>query len=93
MHKMIMPRTPRREWLLRCEGPEDEVFTLTVARGAVEVHPPEDYDCVHLELSQIAEFRAALDEAVAQAESDLRARAGLPPALTPPPDTTIPTPD
>ncbi|WP_189221065.1 hypothetical protein [Saccharothrix coeruleofusca] len=70
---IIRTKRPKREWLLRCEGEEDEVFSVNVSRGAVEIHPPEHLDCVHLEKSQIAEFRAVLDEAIERAETDLRA--------------------
>ncbi|GAA3847530.1 hypothetical protein GCM10022243_12050 [Saccharothrix violaceirubra] len=73
--RIIKPRGPKREWLLRCEGEEGDIFSVTVSRGAVEIYPPDHLDCVHLERSQIAEFRAVLDEAIDQAESDLQSRA------------------
>lgn len=76
---IIRTKGPKREWLLRCEGVEDEVFSVYVSRyvsrGAVEIHPREHLDCVHLEKAQIAEFRAVLDEAIERAEADLRAKA------------------
>lgn len=73
VEQIIKVQSPKREWLLRCDGEDDDVFSIEVNRGAVELFMPDGADRVHLERSQIAAFREALDEAVAQAEADLRA--------------------
>jgi len=71
---MIEVWTPKREWLVRCGGDDPEVCSIGVSRGAVEISALDWGDVLRRERSQIAEFRVALDQAIEQAETDLRAR-------------------
>lgn len=66
---------PRREWLLRCSDNNTQlaVCAVTVNDGRVEIFGPED-DLISLESAQIAEFHAALHEAIDLAETDLQTR-------------------
>ncbi len=70
---MIKVTLPKREWLLRCYSDKEDVFTIEVQRGGIDLFLPSGSDTVRLEAPQIAAFRDALDEAIAQAEADLRA--------------------
>lgn len=72
--RIIKVPEPRREWLLHCEGDQEDVFVLTVSGGAVEIIAPEYADLLRLERAQIAEFRQALDAAIEVAEADLCAQ-------------------
>ncbi|MEO6084344.1 MAG: hypothetical protein ABIQ18_14690 [Umezawaea sp.] len=72
--RLIQAWSPKREWLLRCGGDEPKVCSIEVGQGTIEVWLPEGRDPLRLELSQIAEFREAFDQAVELAELDLRAR-------------------
>lgn len=72
---LIKVAVPKREWLLRCYSDREDVFTIEVQRGAMDLFLPSGQDTVRLTGPQIAAFRAALDEAIAQAEEDLRAAA------------------
>jgi hypothetical protein len=73
---MIRVTGPKREWLLRCYSDQEDVMTLEVRAGGIDVFLPSGSDTVRLEAAQIAALREALDEAIAQAEVDLRAVAG-----------------
>ncbi|MFD1149488.1 hypothetical protein [Saccharothrix hoggarensis] len=75
MEPMIKVQVPKREWLLRCYSDREDVLSVEVHDGAIEVFLPTGNDSVRLERGQIAAFREALDEAVARAEDDLRAEA------------------
>lgn len=75
MEPIIKVTLPKREWLLRCYSEQEDVMTLEVQDGGIDVFLPSGVDGVRLEAAQIAAFREALDEAIAQAEADLRAAA------------------
>ncbi|RZS32765.1 hypothetical protein EV193_111150 [Herbihabitans rhizosphaerae] len=68
----IQPENPKREWLVRCEdgGGDLAVCAITVSRGTIELFGPDDEQTT-LSGSHIADYRQALDEAIAQAEHDL----------------------
>lgn len=83
---IIKSMTPKREWLVRCDDDNGApgVCSISVCNGRLEI-----YDCqeslMTLTNSQIADFRSAFDEAIAQAEIDLqvnraqaRSRAAVP---------------
>jgi hypothetical protein len=65
--------TPRREWLLRCSDRDGQLSTccIGVANGTIEVVGPE-HDVITMCGSEIADFHAALHEAIKLAEADLR---------------------
>jgi len=74
---LIRKSQVKREWLLRCRDARRDglaVCAIGVSAGTVEVYGPEDELAFSLEGSEIAEFRAALNAAIAQAERDLRGR-------------------
>lgn len=71
--RIIKVIEPRREWLLYHQGEKDELFSLWVTSGAVEIFVHKQGDLLRLERTQIAEFRQALDEAIDIAEQDLQA--------------------
>lgn len=73
MESVIRVRQPKREWLLRCYSDREDVLSLEVQDGGIDLFLPTGSDGVRLEAAQIAAFREALDEAVEQAEADLRA--------------------
>lgn len=75
-HAGIAERTPRREWLLRCEDGRGElaICAIEVCAGEIEVIGPNEQVLFNLESSEIAAFRSALDEAIAVAEGDLAKR-------------------
>lgn len=66
---------PRREWLLRCNDIDNQfaVCALAVSNGDLEIYTPGE-DRITFEYGQIAEFHAALHEAITLAETDLRVR-------------------
>jgi hypothetical protein len=68
----IRSTAPRREWLLRCSDTDGRVSTCSVCvtNGTVEVVGPRD-DVISLSPGEIAEFHAALHEAIERAEADL----------------------
>ncbi|MBB5807395.1 hypothetical protein F4560_007163 [Saccharothrix ecbatanensis] len=72
---LIKVTSPKREWLLRCYSDREDVFTVEVQDGGIDLFLPAGSDGIRLEAAQIAAFREALEEAVAQAEADLRAGA------------------
>ncbi len=63
----------RREWLLRCleEDGSPAVCTIGVDNGVLTLHGPDNEFCFQLEDTLIADFRSALDAAIARAEADL----------------------
>jgi hypothetical protein len=65
--------TPQREWLLRCSDSRLDlsVCSIGVANGTVEIVGPAN-DVISLCGSEIADFHAALHEAIERAEADLR---------------------
>lgn len=67
--------TPKREWLLRCSDSDNDmaVCAICVSRGDIEIWSP-DQDRITLSPSEIADFHAALHEAIDQVEIDLRQR-------------------
>ena len=66
---------PKREWLLRCSDNENQLATcaISVNDGEIDIHGPEQ-DRISLGHVQIAEFHAALHEAITLAETDLLER-------------------
>ncbi|MFI9010446.1 hypothetical protein ACIGNX_24735 [Actinosynnema sp. NPDC053489] len=75
MEPIIKVTSPKREWLLRCYSDKEDVLSLEVQDGGIDVFLPTGVDGVRLEAAQIAAFREALDEAIARGEADLRAGA------------------
>ena len=73
----IKSETPRREWLLRCtdNGAEPAVCAITVNNGNIDIFGPGDL--ISLDAPQIADFHAALHEAIELAEADLRGQVSL----------------
>ncbi|MFE2750977.1 hypothetical protein ACFXGA_03120 [Actinosynnema sp. NPDC059335] len=76
--RVIRKDRERREWLLRCQDDQGEaaVCTINVNNGVLELLGPGDEFCFQLEDTSIADFRAALDAAIARAEADLTANPG-----------------
>ncbi len=75
---LIRSTEPRREWLVRCSDAWRDlaVCSVEVNRGEIGIFGPRG-DVFTLNRAEIADFRTALDAAIGQAESDLRAeRAG-----------------
>lgn len=72
---LIKVTEAKREWLLRCSDNDRHlaVCSIGVSGGQVEIYGPEG-ELIELTGSEIAEFRVALDSAIALAEADLRAR-------------------
>lgn len=70
---LIKSETPRREWLVRCSDNDLKlaVCAVCVSSGEVEIYSPDE-DRIVLDRSQIADFHAALHEAIDLAETDLR---------------------
>jgi hypothetical protein len=70
---LIRPEEVRREWLLRCSDDSLAlaVCSIVVDKGNIEIVGPTD-DAIVLCWSEIAEFHAALHEAIERAEADLR---------------------
>ncbi|WP_033443336.1 hypothetical protein [Saccharothrix sp. NRRL B-16314] len=73
MESVIRVQRPKREWLLRCYSDREDVLSLEVQDGGIDLFLPAGSDGVRLEAAQIAAFQDALGEAVEQAEADLRA--------------------
>jgi hypothetical protein len=71
MESMIKVTLPKREWLLRCYSDHEDVMSLEVQDGGIDLFLPTGSDTVRLEAAQIAALREALDEAIARAEADL----------------------
>lgn len=73
-HLIRQPRV-RREWLLRCTDRylDRGVCEISVSAGLLEIAGP-DGEAFTLEGAEIAEFRAALDAAIEQCETDLSTR-------------------
>ncbi|GAA4529952.1 hypothetical protein [Amycolatopsis samaneae] len=71
---MIKSAVPRREWLVRCtdEDLSNAVCVLEVNRGRIVIWLPGCGDFSLDGGAEIADFRDALDEAIAQADADLR---------------------
>jgi len=72
---LIKPTETRREWLLQCSDNDRHiaVCSIGVSRGQVEIYGPEG-ELIELSGSEIADFRIALDSAIALAEADLQAK-------------------
>lgn len=70
---LIRSAEPRREWLVRCTdaGRDLAVCSVEVSRGEIDIVGPAG-DLFSLDRERIVDFRAALDEAIGQAEADLR---------------------
>ncbi|MEV0697706.1 hypothetical protein AB0I53_07275 [Saccharopolyspora sp. NPDC050389] len=64
---------PQREWLLRCQDSRGElaVCSIGVGAGELEVCGPDDTESFRLHPWEVAAFRRAFDEAIAQVEADL----------------------
>jgi hypothetical protein len=70
---LLRPEKVRREWLLRCSDDNLDlaVCSIIVDKGMIEIVGPAD-DVIVLCWSEIADFHAALHEAIELAETDLR---------------------
>lgn len=65
---------PKREWLLRCNDSNNRLSTccIGVNNGDIDIYGPDEDDRISLEPAQVAEFHAALHEAIILAEDDLQ---------------------
>jgi hypothetical protein len=72
------PAEPRREWLLRCQQPEQQdhfaICSVLAEDGRVVVVDTNDLPAITLEGDQIGAFREALRAATAVADADIRTR-------------------
>jgi hypothetical protein len=68
---------PRRSWLIHCSDAFRNlgVCVIAVENGSIVIYAPDDSESFELDATGIAEFRAAFDQAVDVAETDLRTRA------------------
>lgn len=68
---------PRRSWLIHCADAFGNlgVCVIAVEQGSIAIYAPDNSESFELGPTGIAEFRAAFDEAIEVAESDLRAKA------------------
>jgi hypothetical protein len=76
----IKPRSPKREWLLRCVDNDNDLSTCSICvnNGTIEIISADD-TIIGLERSQIADFHEAFQSALALADADLGARSsGIP---------------
>jgi hypothetical protein len=71
---LIRSISPKREWLLRCHDSDLDLAccSIVVEHGKIEIICPDNQDQLVLGPVQIADFHAALHEAITLAETDLR---------------------
>ncbi len=75
MSSPLVPVTPKREWLIRCENTKGVLSVCSIEASGAQIHLCDsEGEVTILDGPQILEYRAALDAAIAQVEDDLRTR-------------------